>query len=219
MPTSELILIGVVILALVNLYAFAYTIIIAMLVAIAKLEIQEISLGFGKTLAQFKMLGRNWRIGALPLGSSVKFVDGAKGLESLSTPMRLLFRVSGEIIILAAALAVLPVNPIELLHQVTSTIAGLFHVPLESAHTIATEIASAIRSESVISLIALAFAIQGIVNLLPLPPLNGGIFCIDLLKWMTGRSLQWLTEGPVLLVSLLVILYAYGWAIAGFFLI
>ena len=219
MPTNELILIGLIVFGLFTLYAYIYALTICLIAAIVPVKVERISLGFGETLANFSILGRKIKIGLLPLGTSIKFVEGPQGLEGLSRPFRLLFRVVGEVIVLAAAIAYLPELVLGLPEKVASTAWGLIVEPFNTARSVAGQIVQVVRTEDPAALIALACGLQAIINLVPLPSVNGGAFLVELFEWMTGSTLNYLKSGPLLVVSLLAILYCYGWMIAGFFLI
>ncbi len=219
MPTLELIQIGLIIFALFTLCTYTYALVVTLLAALLNIRVREITLGFGKPLFQFDVLGRTISICKLPLGSSVQFVDGEAGFDGLSKPQRLIFRVAGEIIFLAAAFLYLSDRVLDLPQHVVSTVIALFHSPYETARAVASDIVQIIRTESAGTVVALAFALQAVINLLPIPPLNGGLFLIELMEWITGTTMEVLRGGPIVLVSLLVIIYAYGWVIAGFFLI
>lgn len=182
-------------------------------------KVERISLGFGGALANLTILGRKIKIGLLPLGTSVKFVEGPQGLEGLSKPFRLLFRVIGEVIILAAAIAYLPELILGLPEKVVSTAWGLIIDPFNTASSVAGQIVLSVQTEDPVTLVTIACGLQAIINLLPLPSVNGGAFLIELFEWMTGSTMNYLKSGALLVVSLLAILYCYGWMIAGFFLI
>lgn len=219
MPTNELILIGLIVFGLFTLYAYIYALTICLVAAIVPVKVERILLGFGGALANLIILGRKIKIGLLPLGTSVKFVEGPKGLEGLSKPFRLLFRVIGEVIILAAAIAYLPELILGLPEKVVSTAWGLIIDPLNTASSVAGQIVHSVQTEDPVTLVTLACGLQAIINLLPLPSVNGGAFLIELFEWMTGSTMNYLKSGALLVVSLLAILYCYGWMIAGFFLI
>ncbi|MEM8974179.1 MAG: site-2 protease family protein [Pseudomonadota bacterium] len=219
MPTLELIQIGLTILALFTLCTYTYALIVTLLAALLNIKVREVLLGFGKPLLQFDILGRTISICSLPLGTSVSFVEGEAGFDGLSKPYKLIFRVTGEIIFLAAAFLYVSDRVVDLPQQVIGTVFALFHSPYDTARAVAGDIVQIIRTESAGTIVALAFALQAVINLLPIPPLNGGLFLIELLEWITGTTMELLRSGPIVLVSLLVIIYAFGWVVAGFFLI
>ena len=219
MPTNELVLIGLIVFGLFTLYAYIYALTICLIAAIVPVKVEQVSLGFGQALTNFSIVGRKIKIGLLPLGTSVKFVEGPQGLEGLSRPFRLLFRVVGEVIILAAAIAYLPELVLGLPEKVASTAWGLIVEPFNTARSVAGQIVQTIQTEDLITLITLACGLQAIINLVPLPSVNGGAFLVELIEWLTGSTMNYLKSGPLLVVSLLAILYCYGWMIAGFFLI
>ncbi|MEM9358444.1 MAG: hypothetical protein AAGB04_19835 [Pseudomonadota bacterium] len=93
------------------------------------------------------------------------------------------------------------------------------HSHYDTSRAINYNIVQIVRNESTGIVAALAFELQGVINLLSILAFNGCLFMIKRIEWITGTSMEFLRSGPFVLVSLLVIIYAYSWVTAGFFLI
>ncbi len=198
---------------------------------LCKIPIARFSVGIGPKLLGFERGGTSYWLSALPLGGYVLPDLDEDGMKRLPVSRRIVFYLGGPLANLAGALVLLLAwnlvsSELTLLgavghsvtqllwgmQQVLSGLLSLFSSPEGLSGIVGVVTAGGTEhATSLVGLLSFAVVINvnlAVLNLLPLPPLDGGRILLCLLEWLHRPLLRLerpLTlTGAVLLLSLMV---------------
>jgi hypothetical protein len=180
---------------------------------------EEVSLFFGPRLLSFRLGGLTCRLGCLPLGGYVKFHDDDLGplrrrYRDLHPLTRAAIPLAGCAALLLVAMACL--GPAEgwgsFLRGFGQFPAGAL-APLSTGQELQARLAEVLTALPLAAALGVFAAKVAAVNLLPLPPLNGGQVLATLLRWRRppGSRLETAANYAGLLIYLALCL---GWLTA-----
>lgn len=143
-------------------------------------RLRQVSFGFGPTLLHL----RGWRLKLLPFSGSVQFWHSETddlpkdewhgAIDRQPVAAQLLVTLSGCAALFALALVLLGRPAVDAFLAMPGQYLGGALSPLDRAQTLLSEVVGMAKSASFLTLFALTAAKVAAVNLLPLPPLNGG---------------------------------------------
>jgi membrane-associated protease RseP (regulator of RpoE activity) len=143
-------------------------------------SLEETRIGFGPSLLRLRLAGAPLAIGLVPLSGSARFAEAdpaqpnRHALQSLSLPAYVLVCLIGCLTLMAVGYAIHGTGVAAQIQTILATVWSMMTAPVETASRVTTAIARAVQGQSVLQTFGAAAVVLGVLNLLPVPPLNGG---------------------------------------------
>jgi membrane-associated protease RseP (regulator of RpoE activity) len=173
-------------------------------------KVEEVGLFFGPKFLRFCIRGTHWKIGLIPFGNLVRFVDDGKNpndFSALPLGKRLALYASGYLAL--AVLACLCLGP---RHGIASIWRGCDQIlqgafsPTTYGRTLIRDLYSLLRHDPFVAGLGVVAAKSVALNMYPSPPLDGGFILFALLERTVGvseKAREWASLAGTLLYAIL----------------
>jgi membrane-associated protease RseP (regulator of RpoE activity) len=179
-------------------------------------KIKQVDLFLGPRLATVRLKGAAVNIRLIPIAGSVQFADTFQNIHPLS---RVFAECSGclALLILSAICLGLSGALDKFFHGFSQIMQGAL-APHAEGRGLLLSFAAFLRTGSLVSCLGVVASKLAALNMLPMPPLNGGAIVLNLISWARPLSLKTreliMQTGFVLTMVILVL-----WTIALYYLL
>jgi membrane-associated protease RseP (regulator of RpoE activity) len=148
-------------------------------------SLEETRIGFSPSLLRLRLAGAPMTIGAVLLSGSARFAEpdaaqpNRRTLQALGLPPFVLVCLVGCLTLLAVGYAIHGIGVAAQVDSTLATVWSLITSPSETAPRVTSTIARAVQGQSALQTFGWAAVVLGVLNLLPIPPLNGGQLLLE----------------------------------------
>jgi hypothetical protein len=205
---------------------FVFNLATALTAALSGAPIREFSIGFGPELLSYARRSLRFRLGVLPLGGYVRWLDaktaaakGEKTIETLSPLLRLTAAAAGPVSLLILAWILTGLSPAAQASTVLGGLADIVQMRPGGAVQFWSSLSNMLKSKPWLDSLGYFSMVTGVLNLLPLPLLNGGQIVIVLIETAMGRRASnrvYEIGGRLTLLMMLAVLALLFWGLSRF---
>jgi membrane-associated protease RseP (regulator of RpoE activity) len=143
------------------------------------LTVEQTKIGFGPSLLKARLVGAPLVFAAVPITGAVQFAEpdpalpGRRALNTLSLPKFVLVCLMGCLTLLVVGFACLGTGVTPLVETTLAAVWAILWSPISTVPAVAEKLAQALRGQSLVQSFGAAAVVIAVLNLLPIPPLNG----------------------------------------------